>query len=355
MTGEECLELSVVAPVFNEALTLGMFLDSLAGQQQVAFEVIICDGGSDDGTPALALELEKGRPFPVTVIMATGGRGAQLNAGAEAGRAPNLLFLHADSRFDDPMSLRKGLDCLAAAIASRGHERLAGRFRLRFDRSDPTPSLGYYFYEWKARLNRAECIHGDQGFLLRKSFFASVGPFPEAFPMLAETSFAGIARGNGEWLLLPADIYTSARRFEVEGLQARQTLNAIIMNFAALDWQPFFRAIPSLYSQHGQSHPLALAPILRSTAALIRALPLRERLLLWYRTGGYVRANAWQFAFALDAWRGFRRGIPVSAGTTPLLNFYDRRLDCLTNHPPGQLVAAGIVWLWLRYRLGGAG
>jgi hypothetical protein len=253
------------------------------------------------------------------------------------------------------MSLRKGLDCMAAAIASRGHDRLAGRFRLRFDRPGPAPSFGYYFYEWKARLNRAECIHGDQGFLLRKSFFASVGPFPDTFPMLAETRFAGIARENGEWLLLPADIYTSARRFEVEGLRARQTLNAIIMNFAALDWQPFFQMVPTLYPSHESSRPLALAPILRSIAALIRALPPMERLSLWYRTGGYARANAWQLAFALDAWRGFRRGIPVSAGTTPLLNFYDRRLNCLTDHPPGRLVAAVIVWLWLRYRVGGAG
>ncbi|MFZ3209287.1 MAG: glycosyl transferase, partial [Geobacteraceae bacterium] len=280
---------------------------------------------------------------------------AQLNAGAAASRAPTFLFLHADSRFDDPMSLRKGLDCLAATIASRGHERLAGRFRLRFDRTDPAPSFGYYFYECKARLNRAECIHGDQGFLLRKSFFASVGPFPEALPMLAETRFAEIARENGEWLLLPADIYTSARRFEVEGLRTRQTLNAIIMNFAALDWQPFFQAIPLLYPRHDHSRQLQLTSILRGIAALIRELPLGERLSIWYRTGGYVRANAWQLAFALDAWRGFRRGIPVSAGRTPLLNFYDRWLDCLTDHPPGRLVAAGIVWLWFRYRLGGAG
>lgn len=355
MTGEECLELSVVAPVFNEALTLGMFLDSLAGQQRVAFEVVICDGGSDDGTPTLARELGKGRPFPVTVTTATGGRGAQLNAGAAAGRAPNLLFLHADSRFDDPMSLRKGLDCLAAAIASRGHERLAGRFRLCFDRTDPAPSFGYYFYEWKARLNRAECIHGDQGFLLRKSFFARVGPFPDTFPMLAETRFAGIVRENGEWLLLPADIHTSARRFEVEGLRARQTLNAIIMNFAALDWQPFFQAIPSLYPRHDHSRPLRLTDILRGIAALIWALPLGERLLLWYRTGGYVRANVWQLAFALDVRRSFDRGVPPDEGKTPLLNFYDRRLDRLTDHPPGRMVAAVIVWLWLRYRVWGAG
>ncbi|MFZ3208043.1 MAG: glycosyltransferase, partial [Geobacteraceae bacterium] len=68
MTGEECLELSVVTPVFNEALTLGMFLEGLARQQQVAFEVVICDGGSDDGTPTLARVLEKEYPFPVTVI-----------------------------------------------------------------------------------------------------------------------------------------------------------------------------------------------------------------------------------------------------------------------------------------------
>src|ERR1700674_5517741 len=81
------------------------------------------------------------------------------------------------------------------------------------------------------RHGRRECTHGDQGFLLRRGFFNAVGPFEESLPMLAETRFAEAVRNRGEWLLLPAEIQTSARRFEIEGLRERQTLNAIITNF----------------------------------------------------------------------------------------------------------------------------
>lgn len=351
MGREEPSELAVVVPVLNEAATLPLLLETLTAQRRVALELVVCDGGSDDGTPALARKLAGNSQFPVTVITAKGGRGAQLNAGAAASRAPTLLFLHADSRFDAPLALRTGLDSLAAASTARGHDRLAGRFRLRFDRSDPRPAFGYYFYEWKARLDRRECIHGDQGFLLSRSFFESAGPFPEVFPMLAETRFAEAVRQRGEWLLLPTELRTSARRFEVEGLRARQTLNAIIMNFANLELQQFFQAIPRLYPYQDRSRPLRLLPILQGIASLIGTLSLRQRLSLWYRTGAYVRANGWQLAFALDARLSFRRGLPVGAGKTPLLTLYDRWLDVLTDHPPGRLLAAGLVWLWLRWRL----
>jgi hypothetical protein len=287
--------------------------------------------------------------FPVRVAACAPGRARQMNAGAAACRGEHLLFLHADSLFPDPRALRKGLDTLAAAIAGMGHDRLAGRFGLRFERRDGTPSPGYYHFECKARLDRPGCTHGDQGFLLPRRFFAAVGPFDEALPMLAETRLAEAVRSRGDWLLLPAEIRTSARRFESEGLRERQTLNAIIMNFAAAGWEPFFRELPRLYDSQATARRLDLRPFLRRTGELMAALPRRERLRLWYATGRYVRDNAWQLALLLDTRRNFRRGIPAGAGNLPLLGFYDRFLDPLSDHPPGRLAAALLTWLWFRF------
>lgn len=342
------LELSVIVPVLNEAGTLPVLFSNLARQAEVAAEIIVCDGGSTDGTIELAEHLAPDMPFPVRVIAALPGRGRQMNAGAAAAAGTCFLFLHADSLFTDPRSFRKGLDHLAAAIAKKGDENIAGRFSLRFDREERTTSWGYYHVECKARLDRRECTHGDQGFLLRRDFFAAVGPFNESLPMLSETLLAEAVRDRGAWLLFPPVILTSARRFETEGLRERQTLNAIITNFAAAGWAPFFREFPRLYASQDASGRLDLRSFLRATARLMAALSRHDRRRLWYATGRYVRDNAWQLALALDTRRNFRRGMPVGEGPLPALAFYDRCLDRLTDHVPGRLAAALLAWLWFR-------
>ncbi|HTY20881.1 MAG TPA: glycosyltransferase family 2 protein, partial [Geobacteraceae bacterium] len=312
-------ELSIVTPVLDEEGTLPALMSTLSGQEGVLFELILSDGGSLDGTLELARAMGKETPFRVNIITAMRGRGEQMNAGAATSRGETILFLHADSRFSEPSALRSALDILRREIATAGVERVAGRFSLHFERRDATPSLPYYFYESKARLDRRECSHGDQGFMLKRGFFAEIGPFDGAMPMLAETRLAEIVRQRGKWLLFPAEIRTSSRRFEAEGLFERQVMNAIIMNFACQGWDTFFRELPDIYAGHDQSGRLPLAAILREIGGLIASLPLRRRLSLWYETGRYVRSHAWQIPFFLDAWRNFRNGLPVGKGDNPLL------------------------------------
>jgi rSAM/selenodomain-associated transferase 2 len=341
-------ELSVIVPVLNEEGTLPAIFASLAEQEGVRLELIVCDGGSTDNTPGVARRLGENAPFTLTVLETEPGRGRQLNSGAFASRGETLLFLHADSRFSDRRALRSALDLLHGEISSGGTNRVAGRFSLRFDRCGVPPSLPYYFYECKARLNRPECSHGDQGIMMRRSYFTAAGPLDASLPMLAETRLAESLRKHGEWLLFPAEIFTSPRRFESEGLYGRQVLNAIIMNFASQGWETFFRELPSIYPGHDQSGRIPLAVVLERIDLLIRALPLRRRLSLWRETGGYVRSHAWQIPFFLDTRRNFRRGIPPGVGNTPLLVFHDRYLDQLTDHPPGQLAAAFLTWIWFQ-------
>ncbi|NIQ98010.1 MAG: glycosyl transferase, partial [Desulfuromonadales bacterium] len=185
-----------------------------------------------------------------------GGRARQLNAGALKASAENLLFLHVDSVFPDPKTLARALEELDRSIAVAGTDAVAGHFRLKFSRTDESSSFGYYFWEVKARLDRSECTHGDQGCLLRKSFFAAVGPFAADLPIAEDTRLAERIRDVGRWILLSPEIWTSARRFEVEGLRERQTLNALIMNFAAIDWADFFAAAKSVYRSQAAADKL---------------------------------------------------------------------------------------------------
>src|ERR1700681_2843368 len=79
--------LSVVIPALNAATSLPATLASVSG----ADEVVVVDGGSDDGTPDLADSLG------ARVLTASRGRGAQLSAGVAAARGEWLLLLHADT------------------------------------------------------------------------------------------------------------------------------------------------------------------------------------------------------------------------------------------------------------------
>jgi hypothetical protein len=88
--------------------------------------------------------------------------------------------------------------------------------------------------------------------------------------------------------------------------------------------------------------------MLRNIGRLIAALPLRQRLLLWYATGAYVHSHAWQIPFFFDTRRNFRRGIPPGEGKHSFLNFHDHYLNRLTDHIPGRLAAASLTWLWFR-------
>ncbi|WP_298269053.1 TIGR04283 family arsenosugar biosynthesis glycosyltransferase [Geobacter sp.] len=344
-------QLSVIVPVLNEAPAIAPLLATLAAQRGVALEVVIADGGSDDGTVAALRALAPEAPFPVTVVTAGRGRGRQMNAGYRAARGGTLLFLHADCTFPEPLALRTALESLEAAIARRSDGRVAGHFRLRFARSDGAPSLPWYFYEWKARLHRPGCTHGDQGLLVRRPFFGETGPFDESLPILEDAGVAARIAAAGEWLLLPAEIVTSARRFEVEGLRERQTVNALLMNFAHIGWQEGVAELVAGYRCRERTERLRLAPILRRIDALLRRLPPAERRRLWYATGGFVRGNAWQLPFGLDARRHFRAADPVGSGETRLLDLHDRFFDRLTDHPPGRLAAALLTWLWFRLTL----
>lgn len=344
-------ELSIIVPTLNEAAVIGDLCANLAAQRGCAFELIVADGGSSDGTRARLAALATMLPYPLTVVDAPPGRGRQMNAGAAAARGTTLLFLHADSLLPAPAALGNALTTLAAATAARDDDRLAGRFRLRFARPAKAPGLPYYFYEWKARLPRPDCIRGDQGLLLSRRFFTELGRFDTSLPFLEDVRLVARIAAAGAWLLLPDEIVTSARRFATEGLRERQTLNAIVAAFAAIGWPPFMAELPELYRSHDRSGRLDLADALGRVATLVAGLPRRQRLRLWYETGRFVRGNAWQLAFFADIRRHHRRGVPLEGAPLPRLTRHDRAFDRLTDHPLGHLTAALLTRCWFRLAL----
>ena len=200
--------LSIVIPCLNEAAGIAAVLSRLQPMRGHGAEVIVVDGGSNDGSAALAAS------FADRIIEAPRGRASQMNAGAFAARGEVLLFLHADCL------LPVGADHLI-------HDGLAasGRSWGRFD-----VSLGgeHWLLKFVAatmnlRSRLTGIATGDQGLFMRRALFVAVNGFPQ-IPLMEDVAMSGQLKTHGAPLCLRERIVTSARRWEEHGV-----LNTILL------------------------------------------------------------------------------------------------------------------------------
>jgi len=304
---------------------LPALLDDLRGQRDISLQIIVTDGGSTDSTPALAAG--------ATVVPAPRGRGAQMNAGARAATAATLLFLHADSRLEQPRQLREALDALAA----RG-ERTAGHWRLHFARTRPGRESFYRYLEEKTALNRDGTINGDQGLLLPVALFRELGGFDERLPFLEDQRIAAKIFSSAQWLTLPGRLTTSARRFELEGPRRRYTLMSLIMGLHAAGADEYFVRARAVYATQDATGRLRLGPHLALVRRVLREAGLRRACGILFRAGRYTRQNGWQLFFWCD--------VALRRPRRPLLRFHDTFVQPLTNNAVFDALGAVLIALW---------
>lgn len=194
--------LSVIVPTLNEAAGIVATLQSLGGLRRCGHEVIVVDGGSGDGTAALAAGLAD------RVLTATPGRAAQMNAGARVAAGDVLLFLHADTRLPEAAD-RLVLQGLAASGA------LWGRFDVRIAGLHPLLRVVETMMNLRSRLTRI-CT-GDQGIFVRREAFEAVGGYP-AQALMEDIAISARLRRLSAPLCLRARCLTSARRWESRGV-----------------------------------------------------------------------------------------------------------------------------------------
>ena len=337
--------LSIVIPALNEAAFLPYLLHDLSWQKNIQFEVIIVDGGSSDQTLEQCREFSNNSPYPVKIIESEAGRARQLNKGAAACKANDILFLHADCRIRNGSLLANAQKHLSRKRQQTNNQNLCGHFPLKFF-STPGNIKDYYFYESKTHLNKADCINGDQGFWIPKNYFLELGKFDESLPFMEDARLALKITNDANWITLPGRIETSARRFETEGFTKRQILNSFLCNFNAMDEADYFEKARDIYKQQNQASRLHLRPFLKLTHQYMYQNGLKQAFRRWYNTGTYIASNAWQLAFAFDCRKNRRLGLEPNADETTTLEFYDKHLSRFTSWPIVRFTTGALTIIW---------
>ncbi len=194
--------LSIIVPTLNEASGIVAHLVALQALRQRGTEVIVVDGGSTDGTPALAA------PWADAVVSGSRGRAAQMNAGARLARGTVLLFLHADTRLPESTDL-----LIAKGLAD---EKWAwGRFDVAIEAAHPLLRVVAWSMNWRSRVTGIAT--GDQAMFARRHAFEWAGGFPE-LALMEDIALSRSLKRMGRPLCLRERATTSGRRWEQRGM-----------------------------------------------------------------------------------------------------------------------------------------
>ena len=170
-------------------------------------EIVIVDGGDTDSIESIA------HGPGVSFTNSEPGRGTQCNAGAAVASGDILVFLHADTEL--PVDSFKILE----EYFSKNNVNI-GTFKLSFD-----------INHWLLRLYCLPCKldliftrFGDQCIVVRRSFFESLGGFPN-WKLYEDLALVNRARKQTRIFRFPGRVRTSARRFLRNGIIRQQLFN----------------------------------------------------------------------------------------------------------------------------------
>ncbi len=194
--------LSIVIPVLNEAVAIGAALQALAPFVARGAQIVVADGGSSDGSVALA------QAGGTQVINAPRGRALQMNAGVQQATGAVLLFLHADS------VLPADADTLIEQALSVGPQ-VWGRFDVRI--AGRPPLLRVIAVLMNLRSRWTGIATGDQAMFMTHEAFEAVGGFP-AQPLMEDIELSRRLLKLSRPACLREQVLTSGRRWETRGV-----------------------------------------------------------------------------------------------------------------------------------------
>lgn len=200
------MRLSIIIPVLNEAAVLPGLLDHLALLRACGAEVIVVDGGSEDGSQQIASRAG------ALLVHGERGRARQMNAGASVAHGDALLFLHADTRL--PLCAGCAIEA-AIKLGGRADEYAWGHFDVRIDGCSFMLRVVASLMNWRSRLTGIAT--GDQAMFVTRRAFEAVGGFPDQ-PLMEDIEMSKRLLTLSRPICLIERVVTSGRRWETYGV-----------------------------------------------------------------------------------------------------------------------------------------
>jgi rSAM/selenodomain-associated transferase 2 len=204
--------ISLIMPVLNEAAGIGAALQALQPLRRAGVELIVVDGGSNDGTLKCCAGLAD------QAMLGPRGRARQMNHGVARARGSVLLFLHADTRLPEaaPAAIFAALDGGhegGGRRGSGGHDW--GRFDVTIEGRSRWLRVVAAFMNRRSRWSGIAT--GDQAMFVRRRLFLDVGGFPDQ-PLMEDIELSRSLRRCGPPACLRERVVTSGRRWEAHGV-----------------------------------------------------------------------------------------------------------------------------------------
>ena len=210
-TDRKISKISIIIPTLNEAETIGPLLSLLEGIPGT--EVIVVDGGSNDGTASVA---EKAG---VRVIKTAAGRALQLNKGAEAAGGEIFLFLHCDTRLPPGFAEQVRETAGRPGVAT-------GAFSCSIDGSGVGFRVLERLINFRSRV--LQMPYGDQALFMTREMFSGAGGFPLQ-PVMEDFELVRRLKRRGRVSILSSRSVTSARRWKRGGILKTTAVNQAII------------------------------------------------------------------------------------------------------------------------------
>lgn len=211
MSSPKTIRVTILIPMLNEEKALPRTIACLDAMEPQPDEILIIDGGSDDGSVALA----QAAGFNVMTAPKK-GRGAQINFGVQEAKGDVICVLHADSILpvDAIVVIRTAMGDDGTALASF-MPRIAGPTGTRWG-----STIHNWAKTWYAPLltrphlflRGVRLLFGDHAMFFRRGQFLEIGGCDERLVVMEEADLCINLNRFGRIRMIRRWVWTSDRR-----------------------------------------------------------------------------------------------------------------------------------------------